>query len=91
MLYAVADANQPQQMPCKPQQFTNSEWRVVYMQVPLEQQMAASTSSSRRSLNGNRKKPIPQKVVTSIVDGLKQVYFQKVSRDAVRDSGSLIA
>eukprot|EP00878_Enallax_costatus_P017605 GHUV01018497.1.p1 GENE.GHUV01018497.1~~GHUV01018497.1.p1 ORF type:complete len:533 (+),score=105.10 GHUV01018497.1:417-2015(+) len=48
--------------------------------VPLEQQMAASTAgSSRRSIGGkHHRKPVPQRVVTSIVDGLKQVYFTKV-------------
>eukprot|EP00879_Flechtneria_rotunda_P003023 GHRR01003241.1.p1 GENE.GHRR01003241.1~~GHRR01003241.1.p1 ORF type:complete len:568 (+),score=176.91 GHRR01003241.1:379-2082(+) len=41
---------------------------------------AASPSRAKRTLGASRstKKPIPQRVVTSIVDGLKQVYFSKV-------------
>jgi hypothetical protein len=38
--------------------------------------MAAAAGGSRRHVARN--KPLPQKVVTSIIDGLKQIYFHKV-------------
>jgi hypothetical protein len=38
----------------------------------------AARQQPQRSSRGGRGKPLPQRVVTSIVDGLKQVYFQKV-------------
>jgi hypothetical protein len=40
---------------------------------PLEQQIANSLASKRHG-----KKPVPQRIVTSIIDGLKQIYFHKV-------------
>jgi hypothetical protein len=40
----------------------------------MEQQMAAA--AQQRHKHG--RKPISQKVVTSIIDGLKQIYFHKV-------------
>lgn len=41
---------------------------------PMEQQMAAA--AQQRHKHG--RKPFPHKVVTSIIDGLKQIYFHKV-------------
>jgi hypothetical protein len=40
---------------------------------PLEQQMAAAGQRHK-----HKTKPISAKVVTSIIDGLKQIYFHKV-------------
>ncbi|WIA09631.1 hypothetical protein OEZ85_009020 [Tetradesmus obliquus] len=45
---------------------------------PMEQQ-AASHGGARMSLGGkSMKKPVSPKLVTSIIDGLKQIYFSKV-------------
>jgi hypothetical protein len=44
---------------------------------PMEQQ--TPTGGARMSLGGKSvKKPVPAKLVTSIIDGLKQIYFNKV-------------
>jgi hypothetical protein len=48
--------------------------RLLLQPPPMEQQMAAA--GQQRHKHG--RKPVPQKVVTSIIDGLKQVYFHKV-------------
>lgn len=39
---------------------------------------------TRAGKNRKDKKPLPMKVCTSIIDGLKQIYFQKVSGAAGR-------
>jgi hypothetical protein len=41
----------------------------------MEQQMATGAAAHRHK---HGRKPISQKVVTSIIDGLKQIYFHKV-------------
>jgi hypothetical protein len=44
----------------------------------MEQQMATGAAAHRHK---HGRKPISQKVVTSIIDGLKQIYFHKVCVD----------
>jgi hypothetical protein len=49
----------------------------------MEQQAAAAAAAARHARHGARK-PLPSKVVTSIVDGLKSVYFHKVGLQRAR-------
>jgi hypothetical protein len=43
------------------------------------EQQAPSVGGNRMSLGGkSMKKAVPAKLVTSIIDGLKQIYFNKV-------------
>jgi len=45
----------------------------------MEQQAAAAAAAGHHR-HKNARKPINQKVVTSIIDGLKQIYFHKVKQ-----------
>lgn len=53
--------------------------------------MAAAAAAAAGHRHKHGRKPIPAKVVTSIIDGLKQVYFHKVcggvGQQEVRDEG----
>jgi hypothetical protein len=47
------------------------------------EQQAPSSGGARMSLGGKSiKKPVSPKIVTSIIDGLKQIYFNKVQAAA---------
>lgn len=46
---------------------------------PMEQQMAAAAAAAGKR---GARKAVPARVVTSIIDGLKQIYFHKVTGGA---------
>lgn len=55
------------------------------------EQQAASHGGARMSLGGkSMKKPVSPKLVTSIIDGLKQIYFSKVAAAEWLDTYDLL-